>query len=341
MKLVRTLSLGMAAGVVALAGTALTPVDADAVEYKFATFWNEKHPTWGGAFKPWIETVEKQTNGDLKIQPFLSRKIGVKAPPKYVHVAINKQAELAFALPGYTSSLFPRAQITELPGVADDGIDGTKKMWQLMNDHLSKDFDKAGLVPIALFNTDIAIIMTKDKPVRTLADLQGLRVRVPSPQQGEQIKALGAIPRGMPITRVADALRLGKIDAALTPVTTTIPFGLKDVARYYTTGKVRFGISPVMTVMNKEKYNELPASSRKVVDETAGLKLSLAGAEAYQSRGQKFWGILRKNKDNNFITLTDAEAARWEAAMSGVISSWIERMEKDGVQAKAMLSKIK
>ena len=86
--------------------------------------------------------------------------------------------EISYGLPGYTSSVFPKTLLIELPGVTQGHEDATRKLWKVMDRHLRMNSN--GRFPLALFVTPPAVFMMRDKPVRTLHDLKGLKIRVAS-----------------------------------------------------------------------------------------------------------------------------------------------------------------
>ena len=68
-------------------------------------------------------------------------------------------ADIVFTLPGYTSGDFPMMSLTELPGTAKDGHDGTNKLWDRMKQgYFDKEFADAKM--LMLWNSDNAGLMT-------------------------------------------------------------------------------------------------------------------------------------------------------------------------------------
>ena len=82
-----------------------------------------------------------------------------------------------------------------------------------MDGHLRDEFKKT--VPLALFVTPPAVLMMRDKPIRSLADLEGLKIRVASSSAAAVIEAYGATPVPMPANKVYTAMNTGVVDGAL------------------------------------------------------------------------------------------------------------------------------
>ena len=81
-----------------------------------------------------------------------------------------------------------------------------------MGERWLKDSEFKGIRILAIHTTDASIIHTRDKPMRTLDDFKGMKLRVPGRFVGEAAKALGATPVGIPLPGVYEALARGQVD---------------------------------------------------------------------------------------------------------------------------------
>ena len=109
---------------------------------------------------------------------------------------------------------------------------------------------------------------TTDTPVRGVEDFAGLKMRVPSEVGAQTVEALGGSPVGMPVTEIAEALRLGTVDGSMFPYEAVAPFGLEGLFRNFTnssTFATRFAV-----VMNEDAYERLPDDLKAVLDDHSG-----------------------------------------------------------------------
>ena len=102
-----------------------------------------------------------------------------------------------------------------------------------MDGHLRDEFKKT--VPLALFVTPPAVLMMRDKPIRSLADLEGLKIRVASSSAAAVIEAYGATPVPMPANKVYTAMNTGVVDGALMGSDSLLIFKLIELTKYVTT----------------------------------------------------------------------------------------------------------
>ncbi len=122
------LPISAAAAIAAASAVALTPAPAGAGEIKLAHFMSPKHPMDRFIMRPWSEEIAKMSGGSMTVRIYPGGALG-KGPVAQFKRAVDGVADVTFGLPGFTSRLFPRTGVIELPGVATDAIDGANKLW--------------------------------------------------------------------------------------------------------------------------------------------------------------------------------------------------------------------
>ncbi|HXV79641.1 MAG TPA: TRAP transporter substrate-binding protein [Candidatus Binatia bacterium] len=323
---------GFAAAVIVLWSP---PVAAQApIELRLSTFVPPVHIIAREIITPWIAEVEKATGGAVKPTLYPSMQLG-GSPPELIRQVKDGVVDMVFTLPGYTSPAFPRVQMIELPGLKPDGLAATNMMWDLLDPYLLPEFQ--GLKVIALWGADDAGLMTRDKPIRGLDDIKGMRMRSPSAAQATQLKQMGAAPVAMPITELYPQLERGVIDGAMVPFSVILDFRLGEVARYYTIAGPLFGRSSFLIAMNKRKYDSLPASARAAIDRLSGRQLSLKATEVYIKRAHE--GIESVRGKAEVIHFSKAEQDRISKVLAPIIDEWITEQTGKGIPARAMLKR--
>jgi TRAP-type C4-dicarboxylate transport system substrate-binding protein len=300
-------------------------------ELKLHSFVPPSHVIWTDVLTPWAQQVAKLSNNKLTVRLFPSMQLGGKPPELYRQMA-QGVTDATFTLPGYTSGDFPLMGLTELPGTATSAEDGTRKLWANFDKFLAREFAAAKV--LMLWNSDTASLMSKNKPLRTLEDLKGLKIRTPSAAQSSQLTALGATPIDMPVTQIYNSLDRGVIDATQIPMSAALDFKLIEVARYFTID-APLGRSPFLVAMNRNRYEKLPGDLRKVIDDTTGLSLSLKGAAAYDGKNRE--AIEAAKKTRELIALSPQERARWTDAFKPMIARKVEEGEKAGLPARGLV----
>jgi TRAP-type C4-dicarboxylate transport system substrate-binding protein len=308
---------------------------AGAVELKMHSFVPPTHVIWTDVLTPWAADVAKRSNNQLTIKMYPAMQLGGK-PPELYRQAVQGIADMVFTLPGYTSADFPMMALTELPGTATSADDGTKKLWANFDKFLARDFKDTKV--LMLWNSDSASLMSKAKPIKTLEDMKGMKIRTPSAAQTAQLEALGATPIDMPAPAIYNNLDRGVIDATMIPMSAGLDFKLIEVARYFTID-APLGRSPFLVAMNKAKYEGLPPNLKKVIDDTTGLSLSLKGAATYDKKNHEAIDAAKKGKE--VISLSKSEYQRWTKAFRPMIEKAVADGEKAGLPAKGLVGTYK
>jgi len=315
-------------GVAGLAGGATT---VQAKELKQAFFASPRHPIWAKLMVPWAKAVEG-AGVDLKIIGFPGSQIG-GAPPGAFKRVINGIADIEFGLQGYTSTVFPRTLIMEIPLQWGTPKEATRALWRIFDKHIASEYKRVKV--LALWATDTPTVMT-NKVVRTPADLAGLKLRTPSKNQAAIIKGWGAVPVGMPMPQTYGALEKGVVNGAVVGISVVNSFKLAEVVKHYIVD-LPMGYSPQMIVMNRKTYDGLTAAQRAVIDKNSGLEMSLKAAGLYESSRLGGLATVKKRADTSVTTLTAAEKAAWVATLKPIVDKWVKDFEGQGLPYRQML----
>lgn len=195
---------------------------------------------------------------------------------------------------------------------------GTEAIWKNL-DLFQSEYKRVKLV--ALWSSAENIFYSSNKPIRTVEDLKGMKIRVPSRNSGVLVEAWGGTAVSMSVSEVYNALQTGVIDAAMIDGTATKAFRLGEVANYVTVG-MKTTNSPFFIVMNRDAFKDL-TDEQKAAVETAGKQASLNG-QAMQLRvaagGIESFGAM---PGKEVIRLTPEQAAPFdriaEAVTAGII----------------------
>jgi len=302
---------------------------ACAQELKFANFAAPTHTVATTIIDRMNAEISAATEGALSVKGFHGGELGSGPAEQYVRV-LQGAADMAWGLPGYTSSQFPQTMIVELPGVLPHGKAGYDALWDAFDEHLSAEFP--GVVPVALWTSEPNIIIMRDKVVRSPADLEGMKMRVAGATAGKIAEALGATPVQMPISQVYNALQTGLVDGVITSGTTLSSFNLDEVASAYTIG-APLGRLSFFAVMNQGVYEGLSDNARAAIDGARGRALSRSAEEGYFAEGDAAIEAARAAGDNTFVDLSEAEVAVFAEALSAVTQAYVDDVGGEATRA--------
>ena len=297
---------------------------AAAEELTLSYFMGPRHPMNRAVFTPFAEKLAEVSGGELTVRQFAGGALN-SAPPKQYSILLDGIADIAFGLPGYTAQLFPVTNVVTVPNVSTDAEDGTEKLWNAM-ELVEQEYDAKVL---AIWANDPPVLLTRDTPVRTLEDLQGMKVRVTSAQDVPFIEALGASAVSQPVSVINQNLANGTIDAIAIDPSAIGSFKLWEPANYVTLGLPGSG-SAFFLLMNNEVWEGLSDQEKAWVDAASGIELSRSGGSVYRAAAGRGVETAREN-GVEVIELSDAEIARFNAAMQPAMEDFLAREIRDGL----------
>ena len=176
---------------------------------------------------------------------------------------------------------------------------------------------------LAIWSATPPVLITRDRPVRRLEDMRGLKLRVSSRIEMPFIEALGATPVMQPISEVQQNLHTGVIDGVVITAGGITAYQLQDAAAYLTTW-LPLSAAPFVLLMNRGAYESLSAQERRWVDAAADAALSQSGGQGYELAGARGLRVARE-AGVELIDLSDEEKARFEEAVAAAYRAQLQR----------------
>ena len=314
------------AGAILAASTAFA---AQAEELKFANFTPPFHTINASVIEVLNKSVSDATGGALTVRGYHGGELGASPAEQYVR-AVQGVADIAWGLPGYTSSQFGKTMIVELPNAIPLDMPGYDAIWRAFDD-FSAEFPATK--PLALWTSEPNIFIMKDKVIKAPGDLAGLKIRVAGATMAEVATALGATPVQMPINQVYNALQTGLIDGVITGASTLSDFKLDEVASSFTLG-ANIGRGSFFAVMTAAKYDGLPADQKAAIDAVAGVPLSKSAEDAWNATANAALEAARASGNNTIVDLSADEAKAFSDAVADVVNKYVASVGGDATLAK-------
>ncbi|MAM60087.1 TRAP transporter substrate-binding protein [Maritimibacter sp. UBA3975] len=310
--------------------TAIIATNAVAQELKLADFQPPTHFIVDTTYTPFGEAISAATGGETTVKVFMGGELGA-GPAEQNNRVVDGVADIAFGLPGYTASNFPLTLISELPGVLT-AKGGTQAMMDNV-DMLSDEYRRVQLV--GLWNNAPNLILTAEKPVRSMDDLVGMNIRVPSRNAGIVVQAWGANPVSMPAPEIYNAMQTGVIDGAMIDPTTLKSFKLAEVTNFVTQG-MDTTISEFFLIMNRDVFADLDDTAQQAVLD-AGREAALTAGSTWLKIADDAMADFAAAEGKEVITLSEDEAAKFNAASAAAVEQIVTDAEAEGIPAKAWI----
>lgn len=236
-------------------------------EWSCVTSWPPKYPGMGIAVDNLAARIEAASDGRLKIKVYGG---GELVPAFEVFDAVSRgTVEMGHDASYYHKGKVPAAQYftaipfglnyVELNGWLYYG--GGLELWR----ELYAPFD---LVPIPCGNTGVQMGGWFNKEINSVADLKGLKMRIPG-LGGEVIRRAGGTPVTMPGSEIFTSLQTGAIDACewVGPYN-DVAFGLHKAAKYYYYPGWQEPGPGLECIVNADAWASLPDDLKSIVENT-------------------------------------------------------------------------
>ena len=240
-------------------------VTEDPIEWKMVTTWPRDFPGLGTGAARFAESVGRMSNGRLNVKIFAGNEL---VPPFEVFDAVSRgTAEIGHGAAYYWKGKIPAAQFfTGVPfGTGGHELNG----WFYYGEGLDlyrEAYAPFGVVPFVIGNSGTQAGGWFNKEINSVADLQGLKMRIPG-MGGEVIKRAGATPVNIPGAELFTALQNGTIDAAewVGPMN-DLAFGLFRAARYYYNPGWQEPGTSLELIINQQAWDSLPEDLQAIVE---------------------------------------------------------------------------
>ncbi|WP_323010631.1 C4-dicarboxylate TRAP transporter substrate-binding protein [Paracoccus sp. (in: a-proteobacteria)] len=310
---------------------ALSPIQkafAQDIEYptinlRFAQFINSTLPQ-SKNMQQWADRLKERSGGKITVEFFWSESLG--GATELMDLVSAGAVDLVAPAPSYFPTELPLTNITQLPIVFP-----TAAAAQLLAEHLDnitgvqKENEDANVVP--LFWTSIPPYhVLCNKPISTVSDFRGVRVRSYGEFVPRMWESIGAVPVTTTSPEVYEGLQRGLIDCSYLPNDFALAYKLHEVAKYYV--DANFGaIIGWPIYLNRDVWESWPQEVRDLVKEVSAEaaqrdrdEMKLIGEEATKS-------LL----DGGLELVVFQEPDALKVALPDMLALWTEQMTQRGL----------
>ena len=240
-----------------LGGCSRAPAPDGTLVLTYASPYPATH-TFSRADQAWMDFIAKESGGRIRIKPYWGGAL-LSSNENMLEIR-HGVADIGMITPMYARSAhLQRIQPSFYSGVGTMA-DQIAVYRCLAETYPAFNAEVRGLHVLAVQGGNFPGILTRNRPVRTLADLKGLRLRAQE-DTANVLRALGADPVNMSMAEVYPSMAKGVIDGVITPVDALKSMHLADVANYYTTLRIPRGAYPARA-MGEKVWRRLSAADQ-------------------------------------------------------------------------------
>ena len=299
-----------------------------AIELSYSIFFPATHIQAVTA-DAWAKEVEKRTNGRIKITVYAG---GTLTPAKQCYEGVvNGISDIGMSCFAYTPGRFPLLEGLDLPLGYPDGLAATRVATELALKYKPQEVADTHVLYIHAHGPGL---LASKKPVRTLADVKGLKIRSTGLSQ-KVVTALGGTPVAMPQPDTYEALSKNVVDATLCPIETLKGWKQGEVINFVTDATAVGYTTSMFVVMNKSKWEKLPADLQKIVTEVSQEWVVKHGRAWDQADAEGLEFVKGLNRE--MISLTPEQQQQWKGAVKPVLDAYVAAAKAKGLPGEDFL----
>jgi TRAP-type C4-dicarboxylate transport system substrate-binding protein len=241
---------------------------------------------------------------------------------------------LGYQSSSYLTDRVPEIEILDLPFLFETNEEARAAMDGAFGDHFARAIEaKMNYRILGWFENGFRHISNRLRPVRRLADLKAMRIRVlPSAMQVRTFELLGAEPLRMDLSEAIAMVKAGTLDAQENPLANTVTYGVVKFHSFHTLTRHSYLSRPIF--LNRDAFDgwpgELQDAMRRAVRDAVALQRKLAVEEHDNARA----AIEKEGRE--IIELAPAERAAFVRAVGPIFA---EAQDAYGRDAFALLPK--
>jgi len=311
----------------------LGPVAASAQTTLTMSSWvGPNHLLTKDVLQAWAANVEKATNGRVKFQMLAKHP---SAAPGTFDAVRDGLVDVSYVTASYTPARHPLPLLAELPGAGATAEINSVAYSRIHWKYLQAANEYKGVKLLGVWTHGPGQMFTVKKPVTSVADLAGMKIRSGGGISEAAAKALGASPLVKPAPESYEILSSGIADGTFFPSESIKSFNLDKVVKYATFFPGGFYSSSFGFFMNQEKWDKLSKQDQDAILSVSGEALARLAGKAWDAADKV--GLETMKAANVQITeASPAFVADVRRLTAPLAQDWIKSANAKGVDgAKA------
>jgi tripartite ATP-independent transporter DctP family solute receptor len=304
----KALKLSLAAIALAVAGI------AQATEFRSSDIHPDDYPTVL-AVRHMGETLGKMTNGKHSIKVYAKSALGQEKDT----IEQTKLGALAMTRVNVApmNNICPATMVPTMPFLFRSTDHMRRVLDGPIGDEILKSCEAQGFVGLAFYDSGARSIYTVKKPVKTMADLKGLKIRV---QQSDLwvslVEAMGANATPMPYGEVYTGLKTGLVDAAENNYPSYESSRHFEVAKYF--NRTEHSMAPEILLFSKKTWDTLTPEDQKAIRASARESVAYM-RKLWDEREAKSLAVVKAGG----AQIVDVDTTSFRAAMKPVYAKYL------------------
>ncbi len=307
---------------------------AQTVTLSFSAWVPPSHMLVRDGMLPWMEEVEKVTQGRVKAR--LLPKPAANAV-NHLDAVADGLADIAFISHSYTPARFPMTRIGVLPFAGDSAEVASVALWRIYDRHFTKLNEHKGVKLITIYTHGAGVFWNTKRPIRTIEDFAGLKVRVGGGIAADVANALGANAIAKPAPESYELLSTGVVDGVMFPGESIVSFKLDKLLKFATAFPGGLYSDSHAVIMNEAAWKKISKADQDAITRISGEALARAIGKAWDKNAGAGFDAFKANggqiipADAALVKAVADRTARFE-------QEWIKSVNEKGMNGAAIVA---
>lgn len=328
----RTVLLATAAAGLLAAGAGAAAAQTKILFNEFAP---PKHIINVGIVGPWIDQVEKATQGRVAIEvPGNS----LAPPPRQMDIVKDGIADGAYMFNGFLVKKAPLVQVSLLPGVTRSAEGSATALWRTYERYFADAGQYDDVVLLGFFATPPGEIFSlTDRQFRTVKDFESVKMWSSPGYTARAMSALGSVVVPGAAVQMYQVISKGTVDAFTgVSISSARQFNVLQYAKSVTVLPEKAQGPTFPLFLNKAKWQSLTEADRKAIRGVSGENLArlTRSADELEAEARAEY----RKTDKAYIEASPELVAAVDKAWAPIRQEWVEQANKLGVDGAAALA---
>ena len=285
----------------------------------------------------WAADVEKATAGRVKFQSL--PKAPAAAPGTFDAVR-DGLVDLSYVTASYTPARHALPAIAELPGAGATAEINSVAYSRIYWKHFHKVGEYRGVKLLAVWTHGPGQMFNTKRPINSLADLKGMKIRTGGGIAEKFGNILGASAFVKPAPESFELLNSGVADGVFFPLESIVSFKLDKVLKHATIFPGGFYSSSFGFFMNEDKWNKLSKQDQDIIEKHGFEYAARSNGQSWDTadklgfEGLKNAGVKIENAKPAFVKEVMAKAKQLD-------DEWIKDANAKGVDGAKVLAEFR
>src|SRR5512141_1432939 len=286
------------------------------------------------SLEDWAAAVEKDSGGTIKGKVYPAQQLG-KAFDHY-DMARDGIADVTYVNPGYQPGRFPIIGAGELPFLMSEAKGGSMALDAWYRKYAEKEMKD---VKFCLgFIHSPSTFHSRTKKIVTPDDIKGMKIRPAHATMANFVRQLGGTNVQSSAPEVRDIIERGVADAVTFPWGSVVLFGIDKVTKYHMDAPLY--VTTFAFVFNKDKYNQMSAAQKKVIDNHCNNEWAGKVAGPWADFEHNGIAKLKAEAGHEVYELTPAQLNEWKKSAEPLQKAWADNVKKTGADPAAVMKEL-